>query len=267
MNHSGDAADQVVNMTVRGVEVAANIAGKAALSLAAFLIAASKSQKRTRGRTRMRAFNGKPTKVFVIRSEDMKVFAEEARKYGVLYAAVINRKQPDGLVDVVVNANDAAKVNRIAERFALSTVEVDKIREDILEKRKAQENAPAEERETPPQDTHTIDNDTLDEMLEGSPKEQGQKQPEEVSQENPTMAGAEKQRTENSSPSAPISGNKDNTAAADIERKPSVRSQIKELREERKAKVQAEKQPQKAILRQTAHRQPKRKRKSKGKAR
>lgn len=177
MNHSGDAADQVVNMTVRGVEVAANIAGKAALSLAAFLIAASKSQKRTRGRTRMRAFNGKPTKVFVIRSEDMKVFAEEARKYGVLYAAVINRKQPDGLVDVVVNANDAAKVNRIAERFALSTVEVDKIREDILEKRKAQENAPAEERETPPQDTHTIDNDTLDEMLEGSPKEQGQKQP------------------------------------------------------------------------------------------
>lgn len=268
MNHSGDAADQVVNMTVRGVEVAANIAGKAALSLATFLIAASKSQKRTRGRTRMRAFNGKPTKVFVIRSEDMKTFAEEARKYGVLYAAVINRKQPDGLVDVVVNANDAAKVNRIAERFALSTVEVDKIREDILEKRKTQKSAVSPERETPPQDTHTIDDGMLDEMLDDSPQKPEQKQPEEVSRENPTMTGMGKQRTENSNPSAPISGSKDNTDTAAIERKPSVRSQIKELREERKAKLQAEKQPQKMnVRRQTVHRQPKRKKKSKGKAR
>ena len=267
MNHSGDAADQVVNMTVRGVEVAANIAGKAALSLAAFLIAASKSQKRTKGRTRMQAFNGKPTKVFVIRSEDMKIFAEEARKYGVLYAAVINKKQPDGLVDVVINANDAAKVNRIAERFALSTLEVDKIREDILKNRKMQETAPVKEHETSSQDAHTIGNDTLDEMLGGSAKEPKQKQPKEVSQENPTMAGTEKLETENSSPFAPIFGNKDNIVGEDIERKLSVRSQIKELREERKAKLEAEKQPQKMHVRQTVHRQPKRKKKSKEKTR
>ena len=90
MNQTGDAAEQIVNMatnvTVKGVEVVSNLAGKGALSLATFLIAALKDQKRTRGKTRMQAFNGKPTKVFVIKTGELKRFAEEARKYGVLYA-------------------------------------------------------------------------------------------------------------------------------------------------------------------------------------
>ena len=58
---------------------------------ATFLIAALKDQKRTKGKTRMQAFNGKSTKVFVIKTSELKRFAEEARKYGVLYAAVANR--------------------------------------------------------------------------------------------------------------------------------------------------------------------------------
>ena len=141
MSQQGEAAEQIVNMatnvTVKGVECATNLAGKGALSLATFLIAVLKDQKRTKGKARMKAFNGKPTKVFVIKNKDMKIFAEEAKKYGVLYAAVVNKKQPDGLVDVVVNANDAARVNRIADRFALSTVDVEKIRADIEKSREA----------------------------------------------------------------------------------------------------------------------------------
>ena len=141
MSQQGEAAEQIVNMatnvTVKGVECATNLAGKGVLSLATFLIAVLKDQKRTKGKARMRAFNGKPTKVFVIKNKDMKIFAEEAKKYGVLYAAVVNKKQPDGLVDVVVNANDAARVNRIADRFALSTVDVEKIRADIEKSREA----------------------------------------------------------------------------------------------------------------------------------
>ena len=123
MSQQGEAAEQIVNMatnvTVKGVECVTNLAGKGAMSLATFLIATLKDQKKTQGRARMRAFHGKPTKVFVIKAKDMNLFAEEAKKYGILYAAVINKKQPDGLVDVVVNAADAAKVNRIAERFGV----------------------------------------------------------------------------------------------------------------------------------------------------
>ena len=139
----GEAAEQVVNamtnVAIKGMECVSNLAGKGALNLATFLIAVIKEEKRTKGKARMRVFNGKPTKVFVIKAKDMKTFAEEAKKYGVLYAAVYNKKQTDGLVDVVVNAADAAKVNRIAERFALSTVDVERIREEITKSRKDRE--------------------------------------------------------------------------------------------------------------------------------
>ncbi|MBR5620311.1 MAG: PcfB family protein, partial [Clostridia bacterium] len=134
MSQSAEAAEQIVNAatnaTIKGVECVSNLAGKGAMSLATFLLAVIKEEKKTKGKARMRAFNGKPTKVFVIKKKDMETFAEEAKKYGVLYAAVYSKKQKDGLVDVVVNAADAAKVNRIAERFALSTVDVEKIREN-----------------------------------------------------------------------------------------------------------------------------------------
>ena len=137
MSANSDAAEQIVNMatnvTIKGAEVATNLAGKGALSLATFLIAVLKEQKKTKGRARIQAFNGKPTKVFVIKPEDMKRFAEEAKKYGILYAAVINRKDPTAPIDVVINANDAAKVNRIAERFALSTVDVERLRSEVQE--------------------------------------------------------------------------------------------------------------------------------------
>ena len=123
MSANNDAAEQIVNMatnvTIRGAEVATNLAGKGALSLATFLIAVLKEQKKTKGRARIQAFNGKPTKVFVIKPEDMKRFAEEAKKYGILYAAVINRKDPTAPIDVVINANDAAKVNRRHKQSSL----------------------------------------------------------------------------------------------------------------------------------------------------
>ncbi len=256
MTQTGDAAEQVVsmatNLTVKGIEVATNLAGKAALSLATFLIAALKDQKRTKGKTRMQAFNGKPTKVFVIKTSELRRFAEEARKYGVLYAAVLNRKQQDGLCDIVVNANDAAKVNRIAERFALSTVDVEKIREDIKKARETKAKQPDTEKErtAPPSEKtgHTMDDNLLDELLNG-PKKTEHKQPTDMS--NPTKAGTEK-----SNLSAPFSKTKDVIAEPD---RPSVRRQIKEIRNGRQQKNA----PTKDKVRQTTHQQPARSRKNK----
>ena len=48
---SGEAAEQVVRMTLNGVEVAAKISGKAAERLAVLLYAVLKDQKKTRGKT------------------------------------------------------------------------------------------------------------------------------------------------------------------------------------------------------------------------
>ena len=139
MSQHGEAAEQVVNMAtnaaVKTAECAAEIVGKGTLSLATFLLAVLKDQKKTKGRTRIQSFNGKPTKVFAIMAKDMKTFSKEAKDYGILYAAVMNRKSTDGIVDVVVSANDAARVNRIAERFALSTIEIQKPVDTPVEER------------------------------------------------------------------------------------------------------------------------------------
>ena len=268
MSQQGEAAEQIVNMatnvTVKGVECATNLAGKGALSLATFLIAALKDEKRTSGKARMRSFNGKPTKVFAIKAKDLKLFAEEAKKYGILYAAVINKNQPDGIVDVVVNANDAAKVNRITERFALSAVDVEKIRADIIKAREDKVKQDAQkERTTPPAEkaAHNVDENTLDQMMGNPiPQKTEHKQPVEVT-ENPTRA-----RTEKASPSAPSSDTRENTAETKAER-PSVRQKIQELKAERQADKTAEKQ-QRSKTRQMQHQQPNRtKRKGKTKER
>lgn len=262
MSQQGEAAEQIVNMatnvTVKGVECATNLAGKGALSLATFLIAVLKDQKRTKGKARMKAFNGKPTKVFVIKNKDMKIFAEEAKKYGVLYAAVVNKKQPDGLVDVVVNANDAARVNRIADRFALSTVDVEKIRADIEKscEAKAKQSA-AKERTTPPaeKEAHTVDDKTLDDILgKPAPQKTEHKPPADITEKvaNPTKA-----RTERLNPSAPFSNSKERSDAVSFEpelTRPSVRQQIQEIKAERQTEKQ--KQPARDKTRQTTHKQP-----------
>ena len=244
MSQSAEAAEQIVNaatnVTIKGVECVTNLAGKGAMSLATFLVAVIREEKKTKGKARMRAFNGKPTKVFVLKAKDMSTFAEEAKKYGVLYAAVVNKKQKDGLVDVVVNAADAAKVNRIAERFALSTVDVEKIREEIQrsrEQREKEREAKSEDRtDTEP----TPDTPTPDAKIESQeePILQFHYPEGEVDAPNPTNPGTK----EVPSPSAPIFAFPNNLKTQEKDERPSVREQIKKMRTERQQAAAQRKQ-------------------------
>ena len=118
MNYSGDAAEQVVRMSLNGIEVAAKISGKAAERLAVLLYAVLKDQKKTRGKTRLTNMlkSGKELKVFAVKDSDLQKFCEEAKKYGVLYCVLKDRNANDGLTDIMVRAEDASKINRIFER-------------------------------------------------------------------------------------------------------------------------------------------------------
>jgi hypothetical protein len=201
-------------MAGKGVEVAGNLTGKALVSLATFLLAAANAQTRSRGRTRIRSFQGKPTKVFVIRQKDLPQFAKQAREYGVLYAAIVSRKDksPNGLVDVVVNANDAAKVNRIAERFAISAVE---------------QNHASVSEEAIKGEAFSIGEEALAAVL-------GEDAPKAQESANPKTA-----RQERATPSAPISKSNRNIEA--ISERPSIRAQVLEIRQSRQ---NANRQPQ-----------------------
>ena len=123
MYASGDTADQMVKMTLEGIEVAANITlkagGSATKSLAATLYAILTDKKKVKGKTHLNSLlkSGKELKVFAIRHEDLKIFCEEAKRYGVLYSVLKEKNNKDGICDVMVRAEDASKISRIVDKF------------------------------------------------------------------------------------------------------------------------------------------------------
>ena len=135
MNQSGEAAEQIVKMSLEGTEFALKITGTGLKNVAAFLYALSKDRRKTSGKTSLANMlkSGKELKVFSIKQDQLKKFCDEAKRYGVLYYALVNKKMKahDGVVDILVKAEDAAKINRIVERFNLSTYDSATIRSDI----------------------------------------------------------------------------------------------------------------------------------------
>jgi len=126
MNPGGDAAEQVVRLSLEGVEVAAKISGNGAKNIALLLYAALKEEQKTKGKARLTSMlkSGKELKVYTITQKDLSKFSQEAKRYGVLYCVLKDRKNtdPNAAIDVIARAEDASKIQRITERFKLATV-------------------------------------------------------------------------------------------------------------------------------------------------
>ena len=110
MYNSGDAAEQVVRMSLEGAEFALKITGSAAKNLAAALYTVLKDQKKTKGKARIEAMlrEKRPLKVYTIKKEDCPEFAKQAKGYGILYAP-IPVKKGDDTIDILVFEDDAAR--------------------------------------------------------------------------------------------------------------------------------------------------------------
>ena len=69
--------------------------------------------------------SGNELKVFTVQQKDLKTFAKEAKRYGVLYSVLREKKNdnPNATVDIIARATDAPKISRIVERFKLNTVD------------------------------------------------------------------------------------------------------------------------------------------------
>lgn len=150
MNNSADAADEVVKMYLQGVEVTARISGTAAKHIAAFLYAVMKDKKQTQGKTKLKNMlkSDSKLKVFSIREKDLKKFTKEAKRYGVLYCLLkdkFSKKNPNRMIDIMVREEDAARINRIVNKFKLSTYDKATVQSDrepnkIIEKDGKQKN-------------------------------------------------------------------------------------------------------------------------------
>lgn len=260
MNSSGDAAEQVVRLSLEGTEVALKLTGSAAKNIAAALytIYKNRDHTKTRGHQRLSAMlkSGKELKVFTLPEQHLKQFTVEARRYGVVYCALREKKpSADGLVDIMVRAEDASKINRIVERFKLATVDAASIKHEI-------EKSRAEKTAEPPVPEKGDEDRLLDDLMKAPVKEE---------KEIPNPTGA---RTEKFPLSEPISRTRSKAAEGTAEKaaeRPSVREELREIREGQKQReaektaVREAEAKEKPSPRMLEHIQPpKRKAKAKG---
>lgn len=150
MNNGGDAAEQVVRLSLEGFEVAARLSGSAAKNIALLLVSVLKQEQKTKGKARLTNMikSGKELKVFSIPQKDLKKFTEQAKRYGVLYCVLRdkNTKGENTPVDIIARAEDASKIQRIVERFELGKVDKASI---VSEAEKAIADREAVEKEKP----------------------------------------------------------------------------------------------------------------------
>lgn len=237
MNTSGEAADQVVRMSLEVGEAALKISGAGAKQLAVLLYAILKEQKKTRGRARLETLvrSGRPLTVFSVKESDLRKFVQEAKRYGILYCAVRNPKgSSDGMVDIMVKEEDAPRINRIVERFQFATVtEAAQIKTEIEKSREQKAKTVGEERtgvkksgqsQDVPERTgrEKSDTDQLMEELMGAPSKKEETQPR-----NPSLA-----KTEKSLLSEPISERHSRTAEGTSNLYMPTAPQKKSVREE-----------------------------------
>ncbi len=215
MNPGGDTADQMAKMTLEGIEVAAKISGSAAKSLAAMLYAMLNDKKKVKGKTRLDALlrSGKELKVFALRHDDLKVFCEEAKRYGVLYSVLKEKNNTDGICDIMVRAEDAAKISRIVDKFELATIDTKAIRESIMS-----------QKENPLKDIKQMTPEEHDKLVESL-----------MDEANPTRVRTEK--------SDRPSGRSSKSTGTKARGRTSVRKTLAEIRKETSQKPQTRKPP------------------------
>ena len=124
MNESSQVAEQVVHITLNGLEIAIRLTGVAAKNIGALLVAALSQKNQTMGKTQLVNMlrSGKPLKVFSIQQKELKLFAQQARRYGILYTVLKERtaNSPLSNIDIIVREEDGARLQRIVERFGLN---------------------------------------------------------------------------------------------------------------------------------------------------
>lgn len=282
MNTGGEAAEQIVRMSLEGFEVAAKITGAGAKNIAILLYSILKEEQKTKGKARLTNMlrSGKELKVFTVKSGDLKKFTQEAKKYGVLYCVLADRgnKDPNAEVDVIARAEDASKISRIVERFNLASVDAASIVTEA-EKSKGEKNKPRDAKTE--KDTKNVkdgqpepdigvqekaEKDRLMDALMGKPVQKEENAP------NPSLAKTEKSPL--SEPTLKQQRKSAEGVTMTKAEKPSVREELRKIKESRKeqeadvspAKEKSSDRAKKPTAGKTEHKQPqKRKRKPKSK--
>lgn len=261
MNTGGEAAEQIVRMSLEGFEVVAKITGAGAKNIAILLYSILKEEKKTKGKARLTSMlrSGKELKVFTVKNADLRKFTQEAKKYGVLYCVLADRKNkdPNAEVDVIARAEDASKISRIVERFDLASVDTASIVTEAEKRRDAKDGQPEPEIGV----QEKAEKDKLLDALMGKPVQKEENAP------NPSVAKTEKSPLSEPTSEQPRKSAEGATMTKD--EKPSVREELRKIKESHKEQeadasptLDKEKSPDRAkkpSAGKTEHKQPQRK--------
>ena len=275
MNTGGEAAEQIVRMSLEGFEVAAKITGAGAKNIAILLYSILKEEKKTKGKARLTSMlrSGKELKVFTVKNADLKKFTQEAKKYGVLYCVLADRKNkdPNAEVDVIARAEDASKISRIVERFDLASVDTASI---VTEAEKSRDAKGTKDGQPEPDIgvEEKAEKDKLLDALMGKPMQKEENAP------NPSRGNDFFQnRTEKSPLSEPTSEQQRKSAEGATmtkTEKPSVKEELRKIKESRReqeadapatGKDKSSDKAKKPPTGKTEHKQPQRKKPKKSK--
>ena len=205
--------------------------------------------------------DGKELKVFSFQQKDLPKFTEQAKRYGVLYCVLRdkNTKSDTAMVDIIARAEDAAKIQRISDRFELGKVDkasiVSEAEKDVADREAVANEVPTKSR-----------GEIIVEEAMGKPM-----QKEGNSHQNPSVAKTDKSPlSERDLETTGTHTDKGVAKAAD--KKPSVKEKLDRYKAAAKAEKEAERTVPEASKekpktpeanRQTVHRQPKKSKKSK----
>ena len=136
MSQGSEAAEQMTREAIQISEAAAKLAALGAKNLAALCLALASENQKLRGKTHMNALlrSGKELRVFELKEQDLAIFKQEAKKYGVLFSAIKDGANGNGHVDILAKAEDVSKLNRIFERLHYAAPEQSRSDDETLKK-------------------------------------------------------------------------------------------------------------------------------------
>lgn len=252
MNLGGEAADQVVRYSLEGIDHGLRLSGTMAKNLAVFLAAVMKNNQKSYGRISMARMlrENRPLKFFTVPSNRIHEFSKEAKKRGLPYVVIRDRKNPK-LCELMVFADDAAKVNRVMDQMELDFLKSENgeaVQENVREAERKDPFGNSQEAERTAQPDSTIKTETV-EMPEGEIQfelsdfeddfnvgelpgmgrsEMSGYGMDETEMENFTQAQEGRNLSEPSSRSNGIS-----SGQGEQNKKPSVRKELEQIRQEK----------------------------------
>ena len=254
MNLGGEAADQVVRYSLEGIDHGLRLSGTMAKNLAVFLAAVMKNNQKSYGRISMARMlrENRPLKFFTIPSNRIHEFAKEAKKRGLPYVVIRDRKNPK-LCELMVFADDAAKVNRVMDQMELDFLKSkngEAVQENVREAERKDPFGNSQETERTAQPDSTIKTKTV-EMPEGEIQfELSDFEDDFNVGELPGMGRSEMsgygmdetemenftQAQEGKNPSGPSSRSSDiSSGQGEPNKKPSVRKELNQIKQEKEA--------------------------------